>query len=110
MVYASLVLVHYQGADFFNGLTFIKVIGNVAVITTANRYLPLPGGEGTMQLQMHILLSYENKTTDSGVDNAIFTWRFFTAYLPAIYGIGGFCFYLSSFAKSVKNKKPIFKK
>jgi uncharacterized membrane protein YbhN (UPF0104 family) len=70
-MYASLVVVHFGDNTFFNFLTFIKVVGSVSVVTTANRYLPIPGGEGMMQLQMRILLSYQ-EGTKPGIDNAIF--------------------------------------
>jgi uncharacterized membrane protein YbhN (UPF0104 family) len=70
-MYAALVVVHFNGNDFFNFSAFIKVVGSVGVVTTANRYLPIPGGEGMMQLQMRILLSYQ-EGTNQGIDNAIF--------------------------------------
>jgi uncharacterized membrane protein YbhN (UPF0104 family) len=71
MMYAALIVVHVGNHSFFNFATFIKVVGAVSVVTTANRYLPIPGGEGMMQLQMRILLSYQEGIND-GIDNAIF--------------------------------------
>jgi uncharacterized membrane protein YbhN (UPF0104 family) len=61
-----------------------------------------------MQLQMRILLSYQEGIND-GIDNAIFLWRTSTTYLPAIIGFGGFITYLTIFIKARKHKKPIFK-
>jgi uncharacterized membrane protein YbhN (UPF0104 family) len=62
-----------------------------------------------MQLQMRILLSYQ-EGTNQGIDNAIFMWRTSTTYFPAIIGIGGFITYLVFFIKARKHKKPIFRK
>jgi uncharacterized membrane protein YbhN (UPF0104 family) len=61
-----------------------------------------------MQLQMRILLSYENGNS-VGIDNAIFMWRAATNYFPAIIGLGGFITYLVFFVHARKKKKPIFK-
>jgi hypothetical protein len=71
-MYASLVVVYFQKTDIFNFVVFVKVIGTVSVITTANRYLPIPGGEGMMQLQMRILLLYQEGSSSENVDSAIF--------------------------------------
>jgi hypothetical protein len=65
MMYASLALVNAGGSDLFNFAQFIKVLATVSVVTTANRYLPIPGGEGTMQMQMQIMLIYQHTNAES---------------------------------------------
>jgi uncharacterized membrane protein YbhN (UPF0104 family) len=76
MMYASLIVVHHLDTlQELGGVSFIKIIADVSVVTTANRYLPIPGGEGTMQLQMRVLLSYDSDSgpvARAGIDDAIF--------------------------------------
>jgi uncharacterized membrane protein YbhN (UPF0104 family) len=73
-MYSSLVVVGFKEAALYSFLPFIQIVGAVSVVTTANRYLPIPGGEGMMQLQMQILLSYQVHDTghEAQIDNAIF--------------------------------------
>jgi uncharacterized membrane protein YbhN (UPF0104 family) len=63
-----------------------------------------------MQLQMRILLLYQEGSSSENVDSAIFVWRTSTTYFPAIIGFGGFITYLIIFIKARKQKQPIFKK
>jgi hypothetical protein len=78
VMYAALALVNAGGNELFSFIQLLKVIATVSVVTTANRYLPIPGGEGTMQMQMQIMLIYQHskdadvKSWTTGIDNGIF--------------------------------------
>jgi uncharacterized membrane protein YbhN (UPF0104 family) len=65
MMYAALAVVNTGGKELFSFTQLLKVLATVSVVTTANRYLPIPGGEGTMQLQMQIMLVYQHKDAQS---------------------------------------------
>ncbi len=79
--------------------------GNVAI--TANKFIPLPGGEGSIEFFLKTILNLKDvirnidrKEVETIVDNGILVWRFFTAYIPAFLGIFGFLHY--SFNKNKK--------
>jgi hypothetical protein len=60
-MYASLILVNAGSNEMFDFVQFLKVMATVSVVTTANRYLPIPGGEGMIQMQMQIMLMFEHQ-------------------------------------------------
>jgi hypothetical protein len=67
-----------------------------------------------IQMQMQIMLMFEHQDSTnwppSGIDNGIFVWRSFTAYIPAIVGVSGFIIYLVGFAKAAKHKQTFLQK
>ncbi|MGL5640458.1 MAG: lysylphosphatidylglycerol synthase transmembrane domain-containing protein [Mycoplasmoidaceae bacterium] len=74
---------------------------------TANNWVPIPGGEGTLQILIISFINGMNTNLDDvfkeSVNNIIFIWRIFTFYLSAI--IGMICLPISAglFYKGIKN-------
>ncbi len=75
------------------GIDFITMFNYVNVGVTANNFIPIPGGEGTLQGVLITLFSATNNSTlthDQLVKvstNAVFIWRLFTFYICAIVGV-----------------------
>lgn len=70
-------------------------LSNVAV--TANNFVPIPGGEGTIQVLMKKFINvWANTSSDinlskeeigTAIDESIFVWRSFLFYIPTIVGL-----------------------
>lgn len=97
-VYFSFKLVDINDFSFSN----VYHVTNVA--WTANNFIPIPGGEGTIQIILQkFLVAFENKTADIDMINgAIFVWRSFTFYIPTITGL---CLLPYVFVEFFKSKK-----
>lgn len=70
--------------------TFSNIFNVTNVAWTANNFIPIPGGEGTIQiiLQKFLIAFQPNVTTSSEeINAAIFVWRSFTFYIPTIIGL-----------------------
>ncbi|MGL4950580.1 MAG: glycosyltransferase [Mycoplasma sp.] len=76
------------------------------VSLTANNFIPIPGGEGTLQYILSTFIFYGNSIQLEEVDlrifvdNVVFTWRAFTYYLMAIMG---FIPFIWSMVENMKN-------
>lgn len=65
-------------------LTYMSVINSINVATTANNFIPIPGGEGTTQFSLKIFLKsflQKNENYDDILNGSITVWRFLTNYL-----------------------------
>ncbi|MES3518731.1 lysylphosphatidylglycerol synthase transmembrane domain-containing protein [Mycoplasmoides gallisepticum] len=98
-VYMSLVILDSKLTDLYN---FIKVFNFSNVAITANNFIPIPGGEGTIQVTLELyfqslvdpsslsreFISYfDSKAFNNDINNTIFLWRFALFYLPTMIGI-----------------------
>ncbi|WP_027333118.1 lysylphosphatidylglycerol synthase transmembrane domain-containing protein [Mycoplasmoides gallisepticum] len=98
-VYMSLVILDSKLTYLYN---FIKVFNFSNVAITANNFIPIPGGEGTIQVTLELyfqslvnpsLLSrefiryFDSKAFNTDINNTIFLWRFALFYLPTMIGI-----------------------
>jgi uncharacterized membrane protein YbhN (UPF0104 family) len=76
IMYASLCMTMNDQrylSDLYSFSCFIKIFGIVSIVTTANRYLPIPGGEGLMQMELKVMLTYiNNNFPDKAIAESIF--------------------------------------
>lgn len=79
-----------------NTSNWLRIFNIANVTTTANRFVPLPGGELSIEWIMQELMSSkigglpENDDTKHLIDNSIMIWRCWSSYFPAAIGIFGF--------------------
>ncbi|MES3496900.1 YbhN family protein [Mycoplasmoides gallisepticum] len=98
-VYMSLVILDSKLTDLYN---FIKVFNFSNVAITANNFIPIPGGEGTIQVTLELYFQslvnpsslsrefiryFDSKAFNNDINNTIFLWRFALFYLPTMIGI-----------------------
>lgn len=100
-VYFSFRLVDLNEFSFSN----IYHITNVA--WTANNFIPIPGGEGTVQIILQkFLVAFENKPVNiDNVNGAIFVWRSFTFYIPTLVGLVLLPYVVVDYMKAKKKEK-----
>lgn len=105
-VYFSIQLLQTPVAYCY-GVDVVFNIANVAV--SANNFIPIPGGEGTIQfvLQKFFLAWDPNNLTPESQDlnKAIFVWRCFQFYLPVVVGLLFFPYVLINHIKKEKKLK-----
>jgi len=84
------------------------------VATTANKFIPIPGGEFTSEKFLSVFtqvlggISAPQDQIERLVNNSVLIWRFDTTYLPSFIGIFGFVIYLSDYiSRTVKKQKLI---
>lgn len=84
---------------------------NVAV--TANNFVPIPGGEGTLQVLLISFIKYGNDISssipasdiDTIINSMVFIWRVFTFYIIALLGMLSFFITSLIMIKRYKSKK-----
>ena len=111
-IYFAMQFLSPQGTE----ILFWNVFSIANVATTANQFIPIPGGEGTIQYWMLTFLSVPelNGTDMSGADlsdlvnNSVLVWRVFSAYIPAIIGMIGFGTLTGIQLTKVKKKQKLF--
>ncbi len=97
-------------------VNFCDVFNVVNTACTANKFIPIPGGEGTIEVFLTTLLKNLNVITPSGddtvdiVNNSVFVWRTFSIYIPALLGMFGFGWVSYLQFRNIKNKKIEFNK
>ncbi len=89
-------------------INFMGIFNVANVAYTANKMIPLPGGEFSTQLVMKQLFDVYGgikncslKEKEDYIANSILLWKWFNSYLIAFFGFFGF-WYLTS--KQIKNK------
>ncbi len=104
------------------GIDFMTMFNYVNVGVTANNFIPIPGGEGTLQGVLITLFSTSKDTNLTHQQlvqvstNAVFIWRLFTFYLGAMVGVLTFFveLFMSSYSFNTKaqmmNNNPGMKK
>lgn len=88
--------------------TFGNVFNIANVAWTANNFIPIPGGEGTIQiiLQKFLIAFQPSSIVDENqINSAIFVWRSFTFYIPTVMGLILFPYVCYDFFKKRKTKK-----
>lgn len=85
--------------------SFSDIYNYTTISVVANNFIPIPGGEGTIQYILSNFFSTINeyKLDQKKIDTAVFIWRSFDFYLPTIVGLFSvpFVLYLH-FHKKVK--------
>ena len=79
-------------------INYFSVFNYVNVAVTANNFIPIPGGEGTIQILLITFIkngndisgNLNNKSIEEVINSAVFIWRFFTFYLIALLGLISF--------------------
>lgn len=87
--------------------SFGNVFNVVNVAWTANNFIPIPGGEGTIQiiLQKFLIAFQPNAIVDENqINAAIFVWRSFTFYLPTLAGLLTFPYVCIDYFKKRKKE------
>lgn len=107
-VYFSIQLLHTPIASGYS----VDVVFNIAnVAVSANNFIPIPGGEGTIQfvLQKFFLAWDPNNLTPKleDLNKAIFVWRCFQFYLPVVVGLLFFPYVLTNHIKKEKKLKNL---
>lgn len=97
------------------GIYDVQTIFNIAnVAISANNFVPIPGGEGTIQIVLREFLLAWNSGLDlstidrdqlkTGINTSIFVWRAFNFYLLTTLGLLFFPIVLYQHFMHVKNK------
>lgn len=88
--------------------------GNIGF--TANKFIPLPGGEGTIEYFLQTILTYIPEAIKNNgyeiskeefANHGILIWRTFTTYIPAILGLFGVWFLIGKQIKINKQNKAV---
>ncbi|WP_245576636.1 lysylphosphatidylglycerol synthase transmembrane domain-containing protein [[Mycoplasma] imitans] len=113
-VYMSLEILKSKLTDLYS---FIKVFNFSNVAITANNFIPIPGGEGTIQVTLELYfqslidpssisnanVKYLNsKAINNDINNTIFLWRFVLFYLPTMIGIIPSIYEIFNYFKSLR--------
>jgi len=95
--------------DYFNLFNYVNVA------TTANNWVPVPNGEGTLQMLITWFISPDIANTNPNLpsniqwqnysNNGIFIWRFCTSYLPVMI----FALFIPFEIKMLHNRKKAIK-
>ncbi|UTS70662.1 lysylphosphatidylglycerol synthase transmembrane domain-containing protein [Mycoplasma bradburyae] len=116
-VYFSLSILDSKLASAYK---FIDVFNFSNVSVTANNFIPIPGGEGTIQFTLELyftslvnksllnpnLIEYFNsELVQSDINDTIFLWRFGLFYLPTMIGIIPAIFEISVYFKTLAKEK-----
>jgi uncharacterized membrane protein YbhN (UPF0104 family) len=115
-LYFTIVLSIYYLAGINNSdytLNWMHIFNVANVTTTANRFVPLPGGELSIQwiLKEFMLTpiggvdSTDKTKIEPLVNNSIMVWRCWSNYFPAIIGIFGFGSLTASQIKQYKLRR-----
>jgi uncharacterized membrane protein YbhN (UPF0104 family) len=101
-LFVALQLLNGQSVDYWSTFNVVNVV------TTGNKYLPIPGGEGMVQWQLQELLKlFGNDSIRGSIGNGIFLWRCSTTYFGAVIGLGAFIMMVIIYVKAIINKKKI---
>ena len=128
-IYCAIVLGIHEIFLYFNAIFALKfslpkdvdvnILGifnaaNVAI--TANKFIPIPGGEYTSQqflsIFCHVLGKIkldDKKEIERYVNNSVLIWRFITTYLLSMLGLFGFIVYLSHYISHIKKIRKLIK-
>lgn len=108
----------FIGYDYEMHLWNIFNCANVSI--TANKMLPIPGGELTIEAFLKLTISSvggiepkptcHNPDTESLINNGVLIWRTFSSYIPMIFGIFGFAILTVKQFLQIKNKNIFSKK
>ena len=108
----------FIGYDYEMHLWNIFNCANVSI--TANKMLPIPGGELTIEAFLKLTISSvggiapkptcHNPDTGSLINNGVLIWRTFSSYVPMIFGIFGFAILTVKQFLQIKNKNIFSKK
>lgn len=108
----------FIGYDYEMHLWNIFNCANVSI--TANKMLPIPGGELTIEAFLKLTISSvggiapkptcHNPDTGSLINNGVLIWRTFSSYIPMIFGIFGFAILTIKQFLQIKNKNIFSKK
>lgn len=96
IVWSLQYLACWDAAPFYiNNNNWFRFFNVANVTTTANRFVPLPGGELSIEWIMQEFMSRvgglpKNEEAQHLINNSIMVWRCWSNYLPAIIGIFGF--------------------
>jgi uncharacterized membrane protein YbhN (UPF0104 family) len=101
-------------SDVNKYFSYGHVFNTSNIVTMANRYLPIPGGEGITQWELNELLKVKAYSTEvippnEAITNGIFTWRFFSSYLTGAVGLIGFVIVTVKYSIKIKRHNTIIK-
>lgn len=125
--YCAIVILLHEIFFYFTVIFAIKLLADPSlqinvfglfnaanVATTANKFIPIPGGEFTSEKFLSVFtqvlggISAPQDQIERLVNNSVLIWRFDTTYLPSFIGIFGFVIYLSDYiSRTVKKRKLI---
>ena len=94
-------------------MSIFGVFNSANVAITANKFIPIPGGEFTSEKFLSVFCQVLGKINRSPVEiedcvnNSVLVWRFDTAYLPSILGLFGFVVYLANYISRVVTLRKI---
>lgn len=98
-------------------LNYFDIFNYTNVAITANNFIPIPGGEGTIQFTIRNFMLQDignNVLSDSQwkvfIDNSVFIWRLFTSYVLSFLGLTCFPISVKMFWKIYKKPKQKNKK
>ena len=99
-------------------MSIFGVFNSANVAITANKFIPIPGGEFTSEQFLSIFCQVLGKIDltsveeiENYVNNSVLVWRFDTTYLLSMMGFFGFIVYLSNYiARTVALHKMIHQK
>ncbi|MGL4617308.1 MAG: lysylphosphatidylglycerol synthase transmembrane domain-containing protein [Mycoplasmoidaceae bacterium] len=95
-----------SGSDY--DIPFSDWYNYTNIAFTANNWVPIPGGEGTLQILIITFINGVNTNVDNifkeNVNNIIFVWRIFTFYLSATIGMICLPISIRFFYKGIKSK------
>ncbi|QMT98388.1 flippase-like domain-containing protein [Mycoplasma tullyi] len=116
-VYMSLVILDSKLVDLYS---FVKVFNFSNVSVTANNFIPIPGGEGTIQVTLELYFQslinissltkefvnyFHSNEISNDINNTIFLWRFSLFYLPTMIGIIPSLYEIAVYFKSLHMSK-----
>jgi uncharacterized membrane protein YbhN (UPF0104 family) len=116
LYFTIIIAFEFLKNEFGDGTTFDvwKLFNLVNVGCTANRFFPLPGGEGTMEYILTVFfksgladISVGKGHVDTYINNSVMVWRTFTQYIPAAIGLFGFVTLMGIQIKQRKKNKLI---
>lgn len=95
-------------------MSIFGVFNSANVAITANKFIPIPGGEFTSEKFLSVFCQVLGKIDRSPteienyVNNSVLVWRFDTTYLLSIFGFFGFIVYLANYiSRAVMLRKMI---
>ncbi|MBP5257041.1 MAG: hypothetical protein J6Y96_01660 [Mycoplasma sp.] len=97
-------------------VSILGVFNAANVAITANKFIPIPGGEYTSQQFLSIFCQVlgkvkldDKKEIEHYVNNSVLIWRFVTTYLLSIIGLCGFIVYLTHYISQVRKFRKLIK-
>ena len=113
--YSTLLLAFLLIQDRSIHMDYFNLFNYVNVATTANNWVPIPGGEGTLQMLLTWFITPDMIASNPGLpadtdwttfsNSGIFIWKFATSYIPTLC----FALFIPLEMKMLHNRKSYIK-